>query len=171
MLFVIFLLLSYIWNDQACTFQIVLNTLIELYIYIFFFPLKNAICLFKFLFWTKYKESTHKKILRFIKILDQFPDCPLTQGWLPWMAQQAVLPPSPSCRKSQDGATIHSAALWLLGNTVYYGLSVTTPTTAQLGTNGISLFINLSRPSKFVIFNIEYLHQYLRFKSDFFFVD
>ena len=35
-------------------------------------------------------------------------------------------------------------------------------TSAQLGTNGISIFIELSMPSKCVIFNVEYLHQYFR---------
>ena len=33
---------------------------------------------------------------------------------------------------------------------------------AQLGTNGISIYTKLSMPSKCVIFNIEYLHQYFR---------
>ena len=33
---------------------------------------------------------------------------------------------------------------------------------AQLGTNGISIFIKISMPSKCVNFSVEYLHQYLR---------
>ena len=33
---------------------------------------------------------------------------------------------------------------------------------AQLGNNGISIFLKLSMPSKCVIFNVEYLHQYFR---------
>ena len=36
------------------------------------------------------------------------------------------------------------------------------PNSAQLGNNGISIFIKLSMPSKCVIFNVEYIHQYLR---------
>ena len=47
-------------------------------------------------------------------------------------------------------------------NVKNYHWYLTLPSNAQLGTKGISIYIKLSIPSKFVIFNVEYLHQYLR---------